>query len=211
MQKINLAIHPLLKRFIILILLISTQTGLSKELNTEDNNLTPVIVLDFEMLGDTEVEHLKQNDAVLMKKFSKVFREQLKQQTVFDVIDDKKSMTLIEQQGKQQFLHRCNGCELDLGKQLGAKQIVVPWIFRTSILIQTLIIEIRDVETGRLILKSPYNFRGNTDKAWEKTILYAISDLKKTLRKDDQGALRRQYHLDKLTPDLIDTSAHLVL
>jgi len=179
---------PLLKYFIILILLISTQPVLSKELSTEANKLTPVIVLDFEIVGDTSVEHLKQNDSILMKKFSKVFREQLKQQTVFDVIDDKESMALIEQKGQQQFLHRCNGCEFDLGKQLGAKQIIVPWIFRMSILIQTLVIEIRDVETGRLILKSPYNFRGNTDKAWEKTILYAINDLKKAVRKDAQAA-----------------------
>ena len=184
----NLAIPSLLKYFIFLNLLVSTQPILSKELSTGDNKLTPVIVLDFEMLGDTSVEHLKQNDAVLMKKFSKVFRESLKQQTVFDVIDDKKSMAVIEQKGQQQFLHRCNGCELDLGKELGAKQVIVPWIFRTSILIQSLIIEIRDVETGRLILKKPYNFRGNTEKAWEKTIIYVINDLKKTLRRRDQTA-----------------------
>lgn len=192
MPNKKLPASPLLIYFILLALLLCTQPVLSKELRTEDNKLIPVIVLDLEMLGDTSVEYLQHNDAVLMKKFSKVFRQQLKQQTVFDVIDDAESMAQIEQQGQQQFLHRCNGCELDLGKQLGAKQIVVPWILRTSILIQTLVIEIRDVETGRLILKSPYSFRGNTDKAWEKTILYAISDLKKTLRKDDQGAVRRQ-------------------
>ena len=184
----NRLVPTLLKYFIFLILLVSTQPVVSKELNIDDNKLTPVIVLDFEMLGDTSIEHLKRNDAVLIKKFSKVFREQLKQQTVFDVIDDKESMALIGQKGQQQFLHRCNGCELDLGKELGAKQVIVPWIFRTSILIQSLIIEIRDVETGRLILKRPYSFRGNTDKAWGKTILYAITDLKKTLRRDAQGA-----------------------
>ena len=188
MQNKNLAVPPLLKHFIFLILLISAQPVLAKELSTEDNKLTPVIVLDFEMLGDTSVEYLKQNDAVLMKKFSKVFRQQLKQQAVFDVIDDKESMAVIEQKGQQQFLHRCNGCELDLARELGARQVIVPWIFRTSILIQSLIIEIRDVETGQLILKSPYNFRGNTDKAWEKTLLYAINDLKEILRKNAQAA-----------------------
>ena len=180
----NLAVPSLLKYFIFLNLLVNTQPILSKEVSAEDNKLTPVIVLDFEMLGDTSVEHLKQNDTVLMEKFSKVLRQQLKQQTVFDVIDDKESMAVIEQKGQQQYLHRCNGCELDLARELGAKQVIVPWIYRTSILIQSLIIEIRDVETGRLILKSPYNFRGNTDKAWEQTILYAINDLKKTLRRD---------------------------
>lgn len=176
------------KYIIFLLLLIGTQSVLSEGLSAADNKLIPVIVLDLEMLGDTSVEHLKQNDEILMKKFSKVFREQLKKQAVFDVINDKESMLLIKQEGEQQFLHRCNGCELDLGKKLGAKQIVVPWIFRMSILIQTLVIEIRDVETGRLILKNPYNFRGNTDKAWEQTIFYAINDLKKTLKRGVQGA-----------------------
>ena len=184
----NMAVLPLLKYFIIIMLLVITQPVLSEELSTEDNKLTPVIVLDFEMLGDTSVEHLKQNDAVLMKKFSKLFRQQLKQQTVFDVIDDKESMAVIEQKGQQQYLHRCNGCELDLARELGAKQVIVPWVFRASILLQSFIVEIRDVETGRLIFKRPYNFRGNTDKAWEKVILYAINDIKKTLRSGTQGA-----------------------
>ncbi len=177
----HLCLDVLLKYIISLILLIATQSVLSGESSIDDIKLIPVIVLDLEMLGDTSVEHLKQNDEILMNKFSKLFREQLKQQAVFDVINDKQSMALIEQKAQQQFLHRCNGCELDLAKLLGAKQVIVPWIFRMSILIQTLVIEIRDVETGRLILKSPYNFRGNTDKAWKKTILYAISELKKIL------------------------------
>lgn len=188
MHNKNLAVPLLLKYFIFFILLVSAQPVLSKELTAVVNKLTLVIVLDFEMLGDTSVEYLQKNDALLMKKFSKVFRQQLKQQAVFDVIDDKESMAVIEQKGQQQFLHRCNGCELDLARELGAKQVIVPWIYRTSILIQSFIIEIRDVETGRLILKRPYNFRGNTDKAWEKTILYAIDDLKKTLRRRAQGA-----------------------
>lgn len=186
MKSRMLATLAVVKIVLIVGALTATQQALSNEVISENNrhlavDLTPVIVLDLEMLGDTSVEHLQENDAVLMKKFSQVIRQQLKQQAVFDVIDDKKSMALIQQQGQRQFLHRCNGCELDLGKQLGAKQIIVPWIFRMSILIQSLIIEIRDVETGRLILKAPYNFRGNTEKAWENTILYAIRDLKKTL------------------------------
>jgi len=37
---------------------------------------------------------------------------------------------------------------LVVAKDLGAKQVVVPWIFRISKLVQTMYIEIRDVETG---------------------------------------------------------------
>ena len=187
MQSKNLKTFIFIKYFTLFWALTSTQFSQAKETASGNNThilppLTPVIVLDFEMLGDTSVEHLKKTDAYLINKFSKIFRQELKQQAIFDVIDDKKSMDLIAQKSQQQFLHRCNGCELDLAQQIGAKQILVPWIFRMSILIQTLVIEIRDVKTGTLLLKKPYSFRGNTDKAWEKTILYAVKDLKNNMQ-----------------------------
>ena len=73
MSNKNLAVPPLLKTFIFFILLFSTQPVLSKELSAEDYKLPPVIVLDFEMLGDTSVEYLQQNDALLMRNSARYF------------------------------------------------------------------------------------------------------------------------------------------
>ncbi|HID73212.1 TPA: DUF2380 domain-containing protein, partial [Candidatus Micrarchaeota archaeon] len=149
---------------------------LSDQIDQHDKALTPAVVLDFEILGDTSIESLKLEDQMLIE----MFREQLKQQSVFNVIDDKQSLALLEKESQRRFLHRCNSCELDLARQLGAKIVIVPWVFRMSVLVQTMHIEIRDVETGGLIMKKPYNFRGNSDSAWEHAMRYAFRDLKQS-------------------------------
>ena len=164
--------------FVFLGILIIAQSSLSNEINAEDAALTPAIVLDFELLGDTSISSLKKLDSQLLTTFSKQFRQLLKQQKVFNVIDDKQSLALLAREAERQFLHRCNGCELDLARKLGAKIVVVPWVYRISAMVQVMNIEIRDVETGRLIMKRPYDFRGNNEKAWDRTMRYAFKDIK---------------------------------
>lgn len=181
------------KAFLLLVLLSVSPMGLSDQIDKNDKALTPAVVLDFEILGDTSIESLKLEDQMLIERFSEVFRERLKQQSVFNVIDDKQSLALLEKESQRRFLHRCNGCELDLARQLGAKIVIVPWVFRMSVLVQTMHIEIRDVETGGLIMKKPYNFRGNSDSAWEHAMRYAFKDLKQSAeRVRERGAEQGQ-------------------
>jgi len=45
-------------------------------------------------------------------------------------------------------------------------------------LISTLHVEFKEVESGKLIKRKSYDFRGNTDQAWERAIKYAMRDLK---------------------------------
>lgn len=163
----------------LLILLLVSQNSWSNEIKLNVDTLTPAIVLDFELLGDTSIESLKAQDALAIEKFSKQFRQQLKLLNIFSVIDDEQSLARIQKEAQRQYLHRCNGCELDLGRQLGAKVVIVPWVFRMSAMIQVMNFEIRDVQTGKLIMKRPYDFRGTNDKAWDRALRYALKDIKK--------------------------------
>lgn len=163
---------------LLLLLLSASLCSWSNENDAKSKEIIPALVLDLELLGDTSIESLKAQDARFLKKFSQFFRQQLKQQNAFNVIDDAQSLALLEDAAAHQYLHRCNGCELDLARKMGAKVVVVPWVFRMSVLLQVLNIEIREVETGRLIMKRPYDFRGNTETAWEKTIRYTLNDIK---------------------------------
>ena len=54
----------------------------------------------------------------------------------------------------------------------------MPNVFRMSHLISTLHVEFKEVESGKLIKRKSYDFRGNTDQAWERAIKYAMRDLK---------------------------------
>jgi hypothetical protein len=43
------------------------------------------------------------------------------------------------------YLHDCSGCDLDIGRQLGADQVLVAWVSRVSALILSLTYEFHDV------------------------------------------------------------------
>lgn len=146
--------------------------------------LVPTLVINIEFLGGITIEGSKEKDAVLLKKFSKIFRDQLKQQTVFEVIDNEESIAQMMTIAQIKSLHNCKGCELELANKMGAKQVVVPWIVRMSERVQTLMLEIRDVETESVIFKKPYVFRGSSEKAWMQTIMFAVYDLKREMKEN---------------------------
>lgn len=139
------------------------------------------IVLDFEIRGDTSIESVMLTDQKLIEKYSAFLRAELQDKKLFNVVDDAQTLAAIDELSERQYLQRCNGCELKLAAEYGATQVVVPWIERMSILIQYMILEVRDVETGEVILRKAYNFRGNNEKAWRRAISFYLRDLQKLL------------------------------
>ena len=71
-------------------------------------------------------------------------------------------------------LRDCNGCELDLARQLGAQLAALGWVQKVSNLILNVNLQIRDVATGRLVKGGSVDIRGNTDESWERGIAYLI-------------------------------------
>lgn len=166
-MKGNVMLKLLVNLAVILSLSMLARSALANEVGSCRKPITTAIALDIELLGDTTVKSMQQQDELLLAQFSDEFRLRLKQQHVFNIVDDKQSLSIINQAADKQFLHRCNGCELSLAKQLGAKQVIVPWVFRMSKLVQTMFVELRDVDTGILLMRKKLNFRGNTENAWD--------------------------------------------
>jgi len=75
------------------------------------------------------------------------------------------------------YLHDCNGCDLDLGRKLGADQVLVAWVNRVSGLILSLTYEIHDVASGQIIARKSFDFRGDNDTSWTHAIDYMVRDL----------------------------------
>jgi len=82
-----------------------------------------------------------------------------------------------ELKSQYRYLHDCNGCDLDLGKQLGADQVLVAWVDRVSGLILSLTYEIHDVATGQITARKSFSFRGDNDNSWTHAIDYMVRDL----------------------------------
>ena len=92
------------------------------------------------------------------------------------VVDQMVTDEVIAQAQVGQFLHMCNGCELDLGRALDADWIVVAWVQRVSNLILNFNVVVRQVSDGGPIARSFVDLRGNNDKAWLRAARYAYEN-----------------------------------
>jgi hypothetical protein len=74
----------------------------------------------------------------------------------------------------------CNGCDLEVGKELNADLVMVAWVDRVSGLILTLTYEIHDVKTSQIAARKSFDFRGDSDNAWNHAVDYMVRDLLRT-------------------------------
>ncbi|EMR14375.1 hypothetical protein MPL1_00225 [Methylophaga lonarensis MPL] len=142
-----------------------------------DKHAHSTLVLDIKITGDSSVAGDAEDNLLKIAKFSEHLRQELQDKTRFVVIDDADDMAKVAAAAENEDLHRCNGCERALAREVGAGYVMLPSVFRMSHLISTLHIEVTDAESGTLLKRKAYDFRGNTDNAWERAIRYAIRDL----------------------------------
>jgi hypothetical protein len=77
---------------------------------------------------------------------------------------------------KQSPLSKCNGCEEDLGKLVGADIVVTSVIQKTSNLILSFAITMKDVHTGKPIRVGQVDIRGNTDESWLRGVRWLVKN-----------------------------------
>jgi hypothetical protein len=73
-------------------------------------------------------------------------------------------------------IHDCNGCEVDLAKEVGAQVAVVAWAQKVSNLILNLNIRIEDTATGETLKGGSVDIRGNNDQSWDRGLKYLLEE-----------------------------------
>jgi hypothetical protein len=154
----------------------------SSAADTHEQALQPkLVVLDIELTGDLGGPQLTGEHQTRLRMESGQLREQLRQSGLYTLVDTAPAQDLISTLASQQaYLHDCNGCDLDIGRRLGADQVLVTWVNRVSGLILTLTYEFHDVASGQIVGRKSYDFRGDNDSAWTHAIKYMVRDLKET-------------------------------
>lgn len=70
----------------------------------------------------------------------------------------------------------CNGCELDLARQLGAGELAYGWVQKVSNLILNINLVIEDVATGKELKADSVDIRGDTDESWSRGLHYLLDE-----------------------------------
>jgi hypothetical protein len=71
-------------------------------------------------------------------------------------------------------LHKCNGCDEDLAREAGAELVVSGIVQKTSNLILSFAVAIKDAKAGKTIRAGQVDIRGNTDETWLRGVRWLV-------------------------------------
>ena len=151
-------------------------------LATETNLPVPksAAVMDFELINeirDYETEAAKTAQQRRLALISDALRSEFAQRGMYRTVDNNVAAKLIAEQKALQDLRNCNGCELDIGRALGADVVILAWVQKVSNLILNINIEVKDVASGKTLYTKSVDLRGNTDKSWLRGIRYMVDSI----------------------------------
>ena len=139
--------------------------------------LKKLLMLEFELIDEQkDVVPFPEKEARLAM-VSQRLREALIKEELYNVIDSAPVAPLIRAEAARQSLLACNGCEVDIARKAGADRILLAWVQKVSNLILNINIEVRDVETGKVVLAKSVDLRGNTDESWQRGIDFMVRDM----------------------------------
>ncbi|SFR00056.1 DUF3280 domain-containing protein [Poseidonocella sedimentorum] len=71
---------------------------------------------------------------------------------------------------------KCYGCDLRMGRKLGADFVVVGEVQKVSNLILSMNLVVRDAESGAMVRGQSVEIRSNTDASWLRGIRYILNN-----------------------------------
>lgn len=138
-----------------------------------------IIVMPYKLQGDfaggkPDAEHENR-----LKFADLTLRSALSQNPGYQLVDEASSLEFSKTVSAALSNNACDHCEAPLAKQLKAKEIVIPWVYRLSQLVLTMHFVILDAETGKTRLKKALDFRGDNDESWQRAIRNFVRNLDK--------------------------------
>ncbi len=124
---------------------------------------------DFSAGGPLAGESAEETARLL--RVTALAREQLAKSGLFELVDTSASS---DENVKAHWLRKCNGCEADIARALGADMSFLGFFRKISVMEQNLEFRIRDSRTGELMNVSQTDYRGETDESWSRAIVWLI-------------------------------------
>ena len=134
--------------------------------------LKTIVLLDFELIDGTLDRASDEAQRERLKKISDALREEFIARRFYTVLDNKPAEALITDLESRFKLYDCNGCDAAIGRALGADRTLTAWVQKVSNLILNINIQIRDVQSGQVVLTRSVDIRGNTDVSWLRGVRY---------------------------------------
>lgn len=142
-----------------------------------DAPLKRIVMLDFELIDPTLDRASDQAQRERLQRISALLRQQFIDKGFYRVLDTAPQQAMIDDLKSRLTLYDCNGCDIDIGRALGADRVMTAWVQKVSNLILNINIQISDVASGAPLLNKSVDIRGNTDASWERGIRYMVRSM----------------------------------
>lgn len=109
----------------------------------------------------------KRRLAIITEELTKL----IKQSGRYEVLDPAPIAAEIEEKAP---MHKCNGCEDDLAKKVGAEVAFIGTVRKASDVLFTVSVYIRDVASAKVIKQASSEIYGNTDAMWLRAVRYLV-------------------------------------
>ena len=142
--------------------------------------LKSAAVMEFELIDDMrEFERAEVLNAETRRLalISDELRRELTERALYRVVDNAPAADVIAHFKSLQELRQCNGCEVEIGKVLGADVVLVGWVQKVSNLILNINLQARDARTGAVLYVHSVDLRSNNDTSWLRGIHYIVNSL----------------------------------
>lgn len=143
--------------------------------------LKTILMLDFELIDETRPHELPPlaPDQGRLQRIGGQLRAEFEKNRFYAVVDPTRAVPTVERaRANVKYLHDCNGCELDLARELEAERVLTGWVQKVSELILNINIEIKEVANGRTVVRKSVDIRGNTDTSWSRGIAFLVRDMR---------------------------------
>ncbi|MBB3265854.1 hypothetical protein FHW79_003487 [Azospirillum sp. OGB3] len=127
------------------------------------------LVFDLELV-DTSREAPDPDHAARLERVTALLRDGLKNGG-YEVTGVRDSAVAAEVPAS---LHRCNGCERDLGRRAGADIVVTGFIHKISTLILNMQIIMRRTGDGEIIAVANADIRGDNERSWRRGVEWLL-------------------------------------
>jgi Protein of unknown function (DUF2380) len=137
-------------------------------------------VMEFELIDDMrefESAEVLNAETRRLALISDELRRELHQRALYRVVDNAPAADLIAGLTSLQELRECNGCEVEIGKVLGADVVIVGWVQKVSNLILNINLRASDARTGATLYAHSVDLRSNNDTSWLRGIHYIVNSV----------------------------------
>lgn len=142
-----------------------------------------LVVLPFEIVDNTPVPGGEARNEKMLDTITRFTARNIGETGLFDVVSQAEVDDAVSAARLGTYIHTCNRCEYDLARQIDGDKVMVGWIYKMSILVLTLHIEVKDVASEKTLISKAYDFRGDNEKAWLRAAGYMVRDVAEMLGK----------------------------